>query len=188
MYISSKLMSEQNSPSPFKIATFAGGCFWCLVAPYESIDGVEAVISGFSGGEEKNPGYLEVVSGMTGHRESVQVHYDPLKVDYKTLVEAYWKTIDPTDAGGQFADRGKHYTTAIFYQTEEEKTIAEASKQALQDSGKFDKPIVTEILPFTSFYPAEEKHQQYYLKNPTHYELYKEGSGRGAFLREHWKR
>lgn len=179
--------NSSHSETPLKSATFAGGCFWCLVAPYESIDGVEAVISGFSGGVEKNPGYMEVVSGMTGHRESVQVHYDPDKVDYKTLVEAYWKTIDPTDPGGQFADRGEHYKTAIFVQNEEEKTIAEASKQELADSGKFDQPIATEILPFTSFYPAEDKHQQYYLKNPTHYELYKEGSGRAEFLRKNWE-
>jgi peptide methionine sulfoxide reductase msrA/msrB len=179
-------MNQENSDKQLSIATFAGGCFWCLVAPYESIDGVEAVISGFSGGEEKNPGYMEVVSGMTGHREAVQVHYDPEKVDYKTLVEAYWKTIDPTDAGGQFADRGKQYQTAIFVQNDEEQSIADESKQALEDSGKFDESIATEVLPFTSFYPAEDKHQQYYLKNPTHYELYKEGSGRGGFLRENW--
>lgn len=177
-------MTEEQST--LKTATFAGGCFWCLVAPYESIDGVEAVISGYSGGEEKNPGYMEVARGLTGHREAVQIHYDPEKVDYITLVEAYWKTIDPTDEGGQFADRGFQYTTAIFFNTPDEEAIAETSKQELEDSGTFDAPIVTKILPYINFYPAEEQHQQYYLKNPTHYELYKEGSGRAPFLRSVW--
>jgi peptide methionine sulfoxide reductase msrA/msrB len=178
-------MKESNH-SQLNIATFAGGCFWCLVAPYESINGVEAVISGYSGGKKKNPSYMEVVSGMTNHREAVQVHYDARKVDYKTLVEAYWKTIDPTDPDGQFADRGPQYATAIFFNSPEEQEIAQTSKQKLEGSGKFDQAIATDILPFTSFYPAEEKHQQYYLKNPTHYKLYKEGSGRGSFLRENW--
>jgi len=174
-------------PQKLKTAIFAGGCFWCMEPPYANLDGVEAAIAGYSGGSEVDASYYQVVSGKTDHREAIEIHYDPKKVDYATLVDTFWKNIDPTDTGGQFADRGMQYMTTIFYQNEEEQQIAEQSKQALQDSGKFDQPIATEILPFTSFYPAEEEQQQYYIKNPTHYQLYKEGSGRAGFLRENWE-
>lgn len=175
-------MSEQ-----FKLATFAGGCFWCMVSPFDEQPGIEKVISGYTGGHTENPTYEEVCSDTTGHYEAVQITYDPAVFPYKKLLELFWQQIDPTDVGGQFHDRGQSYQTAIFYHDEEQRELAETSKVELAASGRFQKPIVTEILPAGPFYPAEEKHQHYYKKNPLHYNLYKEGSGRARFIKAHWK-
>jgi peptide methionine sulfoxide reductase msrA/msrB len=155
--------------------------------PFEQLEGVIDVQAGYSGGEEKNPTYQQVSSGKTSHIESVQVVYDPAKISYDQLLDTFWRYIDPTDPGGQFADRGNHYKTAIFYNSEEEKLIAEKSKKALDEAGVFDKPVVTGILPAKPFYPAEEYHQDYYKKNVAHYKAYSVGSGRAGFLENTWK-
>jgi peptide methionine sulfoxide reductase msrA/msrB len=176
-------MSEQ-----WEKATFAGGCFWCMVSPFDEQPGIKEVISGYTGGHKENPTYEEVCSDTTGHYEAVQITFDPTVFPYKKLLELFWQQIDPTDAGGQFNDRGESYRTAIFYHNEEQKQAAEASKVELAESGRFQKPIVTEILPASPFYRAEEKHQHYYKKNPFHYNMYKEGSGRARFIRENWKK
>ena len=167
-------------------ATFAGGCFWCMEPPFENLDGVFEVVSGYSGGPEENPTYQEVSAGATGHREVVQVVYDPSKVSYEELLEVFWRQIDPTDSGGQFADRGNQYETAIYYYDEEQRTLAEKSRNELAQSGRFDRPIVTEILAAGAFYPAEDYHQDYYKKNSTHYKRYRKGSGREGYLEKTW--
>jgi len=167
-------------------AYFAGGCFWCIEASFEKIPGVREAISGYSGGHVENPTYEQVSSGTTGHRESVKVIYNPEQVSYRQLVEAFWRMFDPTDNGGSFGDRGEQYTSAIFYQTEEEKRIAEASKQALEASGRFDKPVVTPIEPLKNFFPAEDSHQDYSRENPVRYKSYRFFSGRDGFVKEHW--
>lgn len=171
----------------WKLATFAGGCFWCMVSPFDEQPGIKKVTSGYTGGRTENPTYEEVCSDTTGHYEAVQIQFDPTVFSYEKLLELFWQQIDPTDAGGQFNDRGLSYRTAIFYHDEEQKELAEASKEKLEASGRFQKPIVTEILPAVPFYEAEEKHQHYYKKNPFHYNLYKEGSGRAKFIRKNWK-
>lgn len=168
-------------------ATFAGGCFWCMVEPFDEQPGIISIISGYTGGHTKNPTYEEVSTNTTGHFEAVQITYDPDVFPYERLVELFWQQIDPTDPGGQFNDRGESYQTAIFYHNEEQKQIAEESKQKLDASGKFKKPIVTDILPAKTFYPAEEAHQDYYKKNRFHYQLYKKGSGREDFIKNNWK-
>jgi peptide methionine sulfoxide reductase msrA/msrB len=170
-----------------EVATFAGGCFWCIEAAFEAQEGVEEAISGYTGGEEPDPTYEQVCSGSTGHLEAVQVYYDPEKVDYEALLEVFWRNIDPTDAGGQFADKGSQYTTAVFYHDESQRLAAEKSKQDLQDSGVFDKPIVVKILPLDVFYEAEEYHQDYYEKNVLRYNTYKRLSGRQGFIDRTWK-
>lgn len=170
-----------------ELATFAGGCFWCMVAPFAELPGVIKVVSGYTGGHKENPTYEEVASKTTGHHEAVQITFDPDKISYEELLDVFWRQIDPTDPGGQFADRGEPYHTAIFYHSEEQKQKAEASKRALAASGRFDKPIVTKILPAQTFYPAEEYHQDFYKKNPIHYEHYRRGSGRDDFIKKHWK-
>lgn len=167
-------------------ATFAGGCFWCMVEPFDERPGIEKVISGYTGGTVENPTYEQVCSNTTGHVEAVQITFDPSIVPYEELVELFWQQIDPTDAGGQFHDRGDSYKTAIFYSNEEQKKIAEKSKQDLEASKKFNKPIVTKILPAKTFYPAEEEHQYYYKKNQFHYKTYKKGSGREQFIKDNW--
>lgn len=177
---------EEVSELIYNIATFSGGCFWCSEADFEKKEGVVEVVSGFAGGEEVEPSYKDVSAGKTSHLEGVQVYYDPKLVSYEELLEVFWRHINPTDDGGQFADRGNHYTTAIFYHNYEQKAIAEKSKKTLEESGKFDKPIVTQILPFTTFYEAEEYHQDYYKKNPIRYNYYREGSGRNDFIEETW--
>lgn len=169
-----------------ELATFAGGCFWCMVSPFEELPGIEQVISGYTGGHKENPTYEEVCSHATGHREGVQIIFNPQLFPYEKLVDIFWRQIDPTDAGGQFYDRGTSYSTAIFYHNEEQKKIAEASKKALAESGVFTKPIATEILPAGPFYPAEEYHQQYHKKNPDHYARYRKGSGRDEFIKKQW--
>lgn len=169
-----------------ELATFAGGCFWCMVQPFDEQPGIIQVLSGYTGGHKPNPTYQEVCSDTTGHYEAVQITFDPALFPYERLVELFWQQIDPTDPGGQFHDRGDSYRTAIFYHNEEQRRIAEASKAALEASGRFDKPIVTPILPAKEFYPAEEYHQGYYKKNSAHYQRYKVGSGRAAFIKQHW--
>jgi peptide methionine sulfoxide reductase msrA/msrB len=167
-------------------AIFAGGCFWCMVPPFEKLTGVKEVISGYTGGHQDNPTYEEVSAGGTGHLEAVQVVYDPAKISYTRLLEVFWMQIDPTDASGQFVDRGSQYRTAIFYSNDEEKALAEKSRQELQASGKFSKPIVTPILPASRFWPAEQYHQDFYRKDPGHYYAYRSGSGREQFLKKQW--
>ncbi len=167
-------------------ATFAGGCFWCTEADFEKLPGVVKVISGYTGGDKENPTYAEVSSGTTGHVEAVQVYYDPSKITYEELLDYFWKHVDPTDAGGQFVDRGAQYRSVIFYHDEEQKRLAEKSKEGLSKSGRFNKPIVTEILKFTKFYEAEDYHQDYYKTHPLKYKFYRYGSGRDQFLEKTW--
>lgn len=167
-------------------ATFAGGCFWCTESDFEKVDGVIEVISGYTGGQTENPTYRSVTSGGTGHFEAVQVQYDPTKVTYQELLDVFWRTVNPTDPGGQFVDRGDQYRTAIFYHTEEQRQLAEASKQELGRSGVFPKPIVTPILLLDRFYVAEDYHQDYYKKSPFRYKVYRSGSGRDQFLTQVW--
>lgn len=169
------------------VATFAGGCFWCMVEPFDEQPGIEKVVSGYTGGHTENPTYEEVCSDTTGHVEAVQITYDPTLFPYQRLLELFWQQIDPTDPGGQFNDRGDSYKTAIFYDTDEQKQLAENSKKALEDSGKFNKAIATKILPAATFYRAEEHHQDYYKKQGFHYRLYKKGSGREDFIKNNWK-
>ena len=166
--------------------TFAGGCFWCMQQPFEKLNGVIAVVAGYTGGTEQSPTYEQVSSGSTGHAESVEVTYDPSKISYEQLLEVFWHNIDPTTRDQQFADHGHQYRTAIFYHTEEQQRLAAASKATLAQSGKLNKPIVTEIVPATPFYPAEAYHQDYDKKNPVHYKLYRFGSGRDAYLQKTW--
>ena len=168
------------------VATFAGGCFWCMEAAFEAVDGVVESISGYSGGKEVNPTYEEVSRGRTGHLEAVQVYFDPDVVSYDELLHVFWRNIDPTDDGGQFVDRGIQYETAVFYHDEAQRVLAETSKTELEASGRFDEPIVTQILRFTVFYEAEEYHQDYYKKRVLNYELYSRASGRKEFIEEHW--
>ena len=168
-------------------AVFAGGCFWCMEPPFEKTKGVISVVSGYTGGPETAPSYSEVSSGKTGHVEAVRVRYDPSQVSYAYLLELFWRQIDPTDAGGQFADRGRQYQTAIFVKNAEERKLAEASKKALAASGVFEQPIVTPIRAAGPFWEAEPYHQDYYKKNPEQYQRYRRGSGREAFLEETWR-
>lgn len=167
-------------------ATFAGGCFWCMVKPFDSYDGIESVVSGYTGGDLPNPTYEQVCSETTGHYEAVEITYQPDVFPYEKLLDIFWTQIDPTDAGGQFFDRGQSYQTAIFYHTEEQKLAAEKSKQELDNSGKYEKPVATKILPAKPFYLAEEYHQDYYKKNPAHYNRYSVGSGRAGFIEKNW--
>jgi len=168
-------------------ATVAGGCFWCVESDFEKVEGVIKVNSGYTGGEKVEPSYNEVSSGTTGHVEAVQVIYDPQKITYKEILDVLWRHIDPTDAGGQFVDRGNQYRSAIFYHNEEQKRIAEQSKRELEKSGVFEKPIVTDIIRFDKFYTAEDYHQDYYKKNPIRYKYYRWNSGRDQFLEKVWK-
>lgn len=167
-------------------AIFAGGCFWCMVAPFDEMDGIISVTSGYTGGSFTAPSYKQVITGSTDHVEAVQVEFDPSIISYKALLEIFWHQIDPTDDGGQFSDRGGQYKAAIFYLNERQKQEAEQSKEALMMSGRFKKPIVTGILPSGKFYAAEEYHQEFYRKNQFRYALYRKGSGRDAFIKENW--
>jgi methionine-S-sulfoxide reductase len=170
----------------YEKAIFAGGCFWCMVKPFDKQPGIIEVISGYTGGTIENPTYEQVCSGVTGHYEAVQIVFDQATFSYEKLLELYWQQIDPTDPGGQFYDRGKSYQTAIFYQNDRQKELAMDSKQKLEESGRFSKPIVTPILPAQKFYPAENYHQYYYKKNPVHYQSYHAGSGRASFIKTYW--
>ncbi|WP_342414761.1 peptide-methionine (S)-S-oxide reductase MsrA [Paenibacillus sp. FSL R10-2782] len=175
-----------NNPNTVEKATFAGGCFWCMVSPFEELPGIVKVRSGYTGGHTENPTYEEVCSETTGHVEAVQITFDTQIFPYEKLLELFWQQIDPTDEGGQFHDRGSSYQTAIFYHNEEQRIKAEASKKALGESGRFDKPIATPILPAATFYEAEEYHQDYHKKNPSHYKRYRKGSGREDFIEQNW--
>lgn len=169
-----------------KHATFAGGCFWCMETAFEGRPGIVATISGFSGGKEPKPTYGEVSAGRTGHMESVEVVYHPSEISYERLLEIYWHNIDPTQGDGQFCDHGAQYRSAIFVRDAEERTLAERSKTALTKAKTLHAPIVTRILPFTGFWPAEEYHQDYYRKNPDDYHRYREGCGRDRRLEQLW--
>jgi peptide methionine sulfoxide reductase msrA/msrB len=175
-----------NADKAYKKATFAGGCFWCMEQPFEKPKGIIEVVSGYTGGEKKNPTYEEVSSGKTGHVEAIEITYDPDKISYSELLYLYWKQIDPTDKEGQFADKGSQYRTAIFYHDSEQKRLAEDSKRELEESGKFNKPIVTQIKKASEFYKAEACHQDYYKKNSAKYKTYKHYSGREEYLKDTW--
>ena len=181
-----------ESPVPEKgiqtrTAVFAGGCFWCTESDFEKVPGVVDAVSGYTGGAVENPTYEQVSAGGTGHVEAVKVIYDPVRVTYEQLLDVFWRHVDPTDAGGQFVDRGSQYRSVIFYADEEQQREAEASKAALVASGQFDRPVVTEILPMGPFYKAEDYHQDYYKKNPVRYHYYRWHSGRDQFLESTWK-
>jgi|ERR1043166_3666210 methionine-S-sulfoxide reductase len=178
--------ADSSSPATAKTAIFAGGCFWCMQPPYDQAKGVVKTVVGYTGGSEADANYQKVSAHLTKHREVIQVTYDPAQISYDELLDIFWRQINPTQADGQFHDIGLSYQAAIYYGNEEEKKLAEASKEKLSKSGRFQKPIVTEILPATNFYPAEEYHQKYYLKNPTDFEAYHVGSGRVSFLERIW--
>ena len=179
-------MSDSFAEQNLEQATFAGGCFWCMEPPFEALQGVIEVISGYMGGSKENPAYADVSSGSTGHREVIQATYDPSKITYKELLDVFWRQIDPTDESGQFADKGSQYKTAIFYHSEQQRRLAEESKKELEESGKFGKPFATEILKASVFYKAEDYHQDYYKQCPIKYDTYKKGSGRARFIKEKW--
>lgn len=170
-----------------ELATFAGGCFWCMVEPFDERPGIINIVSGYTGGDTENPTYEQVCSDTTGHVEAVQITFNPEIMSYEELVSIFWQQIDPTDAGGQFNDRGESYQTAIFYHNEQQKQIAEQSKQKIDQSGKFSKPVITPIIPAKTFYEAEREHQDYYKKQSFHYKLYKKGSGREDFIKRNWQ-
>ncbi len=178
---------EKKELKGLEIATFAGGCFWCTESDFEMVDGVKEAISGYTGGHEKNPTYKSVSSGKTGHTEAVQVYFDPTIVSYKKLLSVFWRHINPTDPAGQFVDRGSQYRSEIFYHNDKQKQQAAASKEALEKSMIFKKPIVTNITRFEKFYPAEAYHQDYYKRNLKRYKYYRWGSGRDQFLKRTWK-
>ena len=178
--------SRQASDARYEKATFAGGCFWCMEPPFDELPGVISTTSGYTGGRTKNPTYEQVSAGITGHAESVEVLFDPAKITYARLLDVFWKNIDPLTANRQFCDSGTQYRSGIYYHTEEQKRLAEASKKALEDSGRFKQPIVTEIVAATAFYPAEDYHQDYYKKNPIRFKYYKYGCGRAKRLEELW--
>ena len=168
-------------------ATFAGGCFWCVEADFEAVPGVVEAISGYTGGDRKNPTYRRVASGRTKHVESVLVRYDPAMINYEGLLQAFWRMIDPTDEGGQFADRGHQYSTAIYYHDDQQRRLAEQSRAQLDADGRFDREVVTPIVPAKVFYPAEDYHQDYSARNPLRYSFYRRNSGRDRFLADHWE-
>ncbi|HET9366871.1 MAG TPA: peptide-methionine (S)-S-oxide reductase MsrA [Candidatus Udaeobacter sp.] len=178
---------QNSSPAETRTAVFAGGCFWCIQPAFDKAKGVIKTVVGYCGGTEPNPTYDLVSSEKTGYRESIQITYDPAKISYDQLLDIYWRQIDPTQADGQFTDIGPSYRAAIFYGNNDEKKIAETSKEKLVRSGKFNKPIVTEILPSMKFYPAEAYHQKYYQQNPEHFEAFEQGSGRVSFKKKAWE-
>jgi len=176
----------QASNTQHEKGTFAGGCFWCMEPPFDELPGVISTTSGYTGGHTKNPSYEEVSAGITGHAEAVEVVYDPAKITYEHLLEVFWKNIDPITPNRQFCDVGTQYRAAIYYHNEEQKRLAEASKKALERSGRFKQPIVTEVAPASPFYRAEEYHQNYYKKNPIRFNFYKYSCGRAKRLEELW--
>jgi peptide methionine sulfoxide reductase msrA/msrB len=178
---------QNSSPAETRTAVFAGGCFWCIQPAFDKAKGVIKTLVGYCGGTEPNPTYELVSSEKTGYRESIQITYDPATISYDQLLDIYWRQIDPTQADGQFTDIGRSYRAAIFFGNDDEKKIAETSKEKLARSGKFNKPIVTEILPAMKFYPAEANHQKYYQQNPEHFEAFEEGSGRVSFKKKTWE-
>jgi peptide methionine sulfoxide reductase msrA/msrB len=178
----SKARSEAS-----RTATFAGGCFWCMEPPFEQLEGVISVVSGYAGGTRENPAYEEVASGKTKHVEAVQITYDPERISYEKLLDVFWRQIDPTDAGGSFVDRGPQYRSVIFFHSDQQKDLAEASRARIDASGRFSDPVSTEIRPYTTFYPAEAYHQDYHRKRPLRYKIYRYRSGRDAFIEENWE-
>ena len=178
--------SDQTTTQQTAVATFAGGCFWCMEPPFDKLDGVISTTSGYTGGQKLNPTYEEVSSGGTGHAEAVQITYDPNKVSYQQLLEIFWRNIDPTTPNRQFCDSGNQYRSAIFYHDKEQKKLSEESKAELYKNKPFDQTIVTEITPASEFYPAEDYHQDYYQKNPIRYKFYRHGCGRDKRLEELW--
>ena len=178
--------AEEAVTSGAAVATFAGGCFWCMEPPYDKLDGVHSTVSGYIGGEKLNPTYREVSAGSTGHTEAVQVTYDPAKVSYEKLLDVFWVNIDPTVSDRQFCDRGNQYRTGIFYHGDEQRELARASKSKLESTKPFKDPIVTEITAADTFYPAEDYHQDYYKKNPLRYKFYRYNCGRNKRLDELW--
>jgi peptide methionine sulfoxide reductase msrA/msrB len=185
-YLLFSLFFSFNAYSTIKTATFAGGCFWCIESVFDDKPGIVSAISGYSGGSEENADYKKVSSGQTKHLEAVQVKYDDKKTNYKTLLEIFWRAIDPTDAGGQFADRGAHYKTAIFYENDEQKKLALESIKILEKDKIFRRKIVVPVIRFKNFFPAEKNHQDYHKKNPIRYKSYFYGSGRGNFIDITW--
>jgi len=183
---SAQIAKLPPTPPGAAVATFAGGCFWCMEQPFDKIDGVLATTSGYTGGTKQNPTYEQVSSGTTGHAEAVQVLYDPKKVSYEKLLDVFWHNIDPTVTDRQFCDVGNQYRTAIFAHNDAQRTAAEASKAAVEKSKPFKEPIVTPIVTATEFWPAEEYHQNYYQKNPIRYSYYRTGCGRDARLKQLW--
>src|ERR1051325_9155678 len=175
---------QSQAPATTKTAVFAGGCFWCIQPAFDKAPGVVKTVVGYCGGVEANPTYKLVTSEKTKYRESIEVTYDPAKISYDQLLDIYWRQIDPTQADGQFTDVGPSYRAAIFFNNPDEKKITEASKEKLARSGRFKKPIVTEILPVTKFWPAEDYHQKYYQQNPEHFEAFEQGSGRVSFKKK----
>ncbi|MCU0846918.1 MAG: peptide-methionine (R)-S-oxide reductase MsrB [Spirochaetes bacterium] len=186
LMITAVLAVVVTSRDGLQTATFAGGCFWCMVPPFEKIGGVVEIKSGYTGGTKKNPSYDDVSTGLTGHYEAVRIRFDPSKIKYEDLLDVFWRQIDPADAGGQFADRGPQYLTAIFYHTEEQKKAAEKSKESLEKSGRFGKGIATRVLKASDFYEAEAYHQEYHVKNPGRYLSYKKLSGREGYIMDTW--
>jgi methionine-S-sulfoxide reductase len=179
--------AAEPAPANTKKAIFAGGCFWCIQTPYDNAQGVVKTIVGYTGGSAEDATYEKVSSHRTKHREAIEVTYDPAQISYEQLLDIFWRNIDPTQADGQFYDIGPNYKAAVYYANEDEKKAAETSKEVLAKSRKFSKPIVTEILPAMPFYPAEEYHQKYYMKQPADYEAYHNGSGREKFFEKTWK-
>ena len=177
---------DQPRSDTLEIATFAGGCFWCVEEAFEKLDGVTEVVSGYTGGEVDDPSYEQVSSGRTGHYEAARVRYDPSLVSYDRLLEVFWRNVDPTDAGGQFCDRGPQYRTAIFVHDEAQRAAAERSKRRLQEGGRLEEEIVTPILEASEFWPAEEHHQDYYREHRVQYQFYKASCGRQRTLKDLW--
>jgi peptide methionine sulfoxide reductase msrA/msrB len=186
LFVVDPARAQNLSPVATKTAVFAGGCFWCIQPAFDRAPGVIKTLVGYCGGTEPKPTYELVSSEKTGYRESIEITYDPTKISFDQLLDIYWKQINPTQADGQFTDIGSSYKAAIFYSNDVEKKLAEASKEKLARSGKFDKPIVTEILPAITFYPAEPYHQKYYQQNPEHFEAFERGSGRVSFEKKTW--
>jgi peptide-methionine (S)-S-oxide reductase len=186
LVISMPVLTAQPTPLQTRTAVLAGGCFWCIQPAFDKAPGVINTVVGYSGGTEPNPTYELVTSERTKYRESIEITYDPSKISFDQLLDIYWRQINPTQSDGQFTDVGPSYHAAIFYQNDDERKIAEASKERLAKSGRFDKPIVTEILPATKFWPAEEYHQKYYRQNPEHFQAFEKGSGRVSFEKNTW--
>jgi len=184
--LSALLAAGAVNAATLEKAVFAGGCFWCMEAPFDKLPGVISVTAGYTGGHTKNPTYKEVSAGGTGHAEAVQIVYDPSRISYPALLEVFWRNIDPTVSDRQFCDVGHQYRAAIFYRGEEQRKAAQRSKAALEKNRPFREPVVTEISPVTEFYPAEEYHQHYYKKNPLRYSYYRSGCGRDKRLKELW--
>ncbi|MFT4532645.1 MAG: peptide methionine sulfoxide reductase msrA/msrB [Candidatus Saccharimonadales bacterium] len=183
----SSITTPVTVPEGQEVATLAGGCFWCVEAVFQETAGVEAVISGYAGGQEQNPTYEAVYTGSTGHKEAIQVFYNPSEITFSEILDVFWRSIDPTDDGGQFVDRGQPYTTAVYYHDSSQKVLAESSIVMLDQAETLEAPVVTPIIAFTTFYPAEDYHQDYYIKAPTRYKQYEENSGREEYREQIWQ-